>query len=124
MTTKQLSYMELVDDAIKNTKSRMVMSWPINITPETIHQLETVFTGGEYWVPQTMQPMHVCGCGLNCPTIKVNITECRNFGIIPVALCNFHGWSNNNKIKVKKILETVCNVSYEKNNNTTCHQYY
>lgn len=112
MTTNKLCKDRLlVEDAMLKPKQRMVLSWPINSTPDIIHQLETVFAGGEYWVPQSMQPIHTCGCGFNCPTIKVNITECCNFGIIPAALCNFHGWTDSNKIKVMEILESVNNIT-------------
>jgi hypothetical protein len=86
---------------------RMSVKWPSVVPVEVIQQLEAVFAEKEYWVSASITPLTVCQCDKQCPTVKVNITECRNFGIIPVALCRFNGKSYDDEEKVKLILEQV-----------------
>jgi hypothetical protein len=80
-------------------------TWPKRITTLTRQQLTKVFAGKAYSVPQEMGPLTSCTCNSNCPAIPVNITECRNFGIIPVALCRFsYSWKASDYARVQTIL--------------------
>ncbi len=107
MSTSMNNYSDLYEDAVRMPAPRLEVKWPIVVPVKVIQQLEDVFAGKEYMVPASITPLTVCRCDKQCPTVKVNVTKCRNFGIIPVALCRFYGKSNDDDEKVKLILEQV-----------------
>ncbi len=107
MSTSMNNYSDLYEDAVRMPAPRLEVKWPIVVPVGVIQQLEDVFAGKEYMVPASITPLTVCRCDKQCPTVKVNVTKCRNFGIIPVALCRFYGKSNDDDEKVKLILEQV-----------------
>jgi hypothetical protein len=105
------SYSDLYEDAVRKPAPRLEVKWPSVVPLEVIQKLEAVFAEKdykkEYMVPASITPLTMCECDKQCPAIKVNITKCRNFGIIPVALCRFYGKSYDDEEKVKLILEQV-----------------
>jgi len=68
-------------------------------------QLADIFSGHDYMVAASITPLHVCQCSQNCPAIVVNITGCRDLGMLPVALCRFsYSWHNGEREKVDNVL--------------------
>lgn len=107
MCTSMNNYRDLYEDAVRMPAPQLAVKWPSVVSDTVIQQLEDVFAEKEYWVPASITPLPECKCNKQCPAIKVNITECRNFGIIPVALCRFNGKSYDDEEKVKLIHEQV-----------------
>ena len=96
-------FMNNPDIVIK--KPVYMLKWPVNIPMFIRQQLTDIFSQHNYSVSAEIEPLHMCKCSQNCPAIVVNITECSNFGRIPVALCRFsYSWHHNEQEKVDDIL--------------------
>ena len=82
-----------------------MLQWPSKMPGFALQQLHDVFKGKDYSVCASILPLETCTCRQNCPALTVNITECRNFGLIPVALCRFsYSWKGNDRAQVDDIL--------------------
>lgn len=107
-----MNYRDLYEDATRRLAPCLVLRWPCIVSSEIIHELEKIFEGKNYMVPQDIKPLTECTCDKRCPIVNVNITECRNFGIIPVALCRFRGKTNDDLAQVKILFEQIAEPQF------------